>query len=710
MQRMLDTQGLQFCEGESGRMLEHLMAAEAARAGVPGGWRREGVMEHGVMERSEWLEGHRVARYGMRSSFFGRDGWEGAVAKWSWLLRDPGAVIVFVVRNADEQAQLSVEWTWPLWVPSFAKCIGRVWKRWKRMRQHMLDFHEMNPARTVVLRMEEFGDFRTVERKLRAVGLEASALRWKEAMDEQPGRRDVSDEIFAQVAADKRESEPQELPEALGDEDPFSGEEFQEEDVDPFEGEEHGMLEAHRPVPEGYKPGRPRPFIESPARHARAIVYPWLATGAVWDELRYSLRSVEKFFADKECPIYILGDAPPPWLRPGGRVQWIAIQGYAASRREGMWQAQVTGVQLAEEVCWMNDDIYFLRETGWEDLRVALTEGRLEHRAGGLMESANIWQVGLGRAVADLQMGLGVEQVWRFATHTPFLFERDKSVEVLRHYKLAYKGSWVTLYHNHHKTPHRPVGRLKARRLPAGPEARYLNHPHKGPGSGSARELEAMFPEAAPWEMDVPRIIHQIWSNDDSEIPRDVYPEEWTASWKALHPQWEYRLWSRADLQALAASDYPEFAELFAAAREVVKADVGRLLILHKHGGLYADLDYLALKPMDDLVRGGSLWVNTLEGGYTHNALMAGVAGHRMWLAAAREALKRWRAKPKAAPEWIGGPSLVQEMAAKFKARRWAGSQVCPLDWQNSEHEGEWRDLLARCGGAHAVTFWSHNW
>ena len=243
----------------------------------------------------------------------------------------------------------------------------------------------------------------------------------------------------------------------------------------------------------------PKPFIETGPSHPRAIVVPWLAVDEPWDELKHSLRSIHRFFTDKECPIYIIGDEPPKWLREGGRVRYIPVPEYYESRQAGLWAAWQIGMQIADEVCWTNDDIYFLRPTGWDDLRVALTEGELDDKESDLRASTNVWRSSLGEACAELRKR-GHQPVWRFATHTPYLFEREKSLEIFRQYHIAYKGGWVTLYHNHHHTPHEDCGPHKTARLPAIGNPRYLNHKENGPDLRTQDELRRLLSTKAPWE------------------------------------------------------------------------------------------------------------------------------------------------------------------------------------------------------------------
>ena len=54
----------------------------------------------------------------------------------------------------------------------------------------------------------------------------------------------------------------------------------------------------------------------------------------------------------------------------------------------------------------------------------------------------------------------------------------------------------------------------------------------------------------------------------------------------------QYHLWFADELDALVKQKYPQFwSPYLKAAFSVMRVDIGRLCILHRHGGLYADLD-----------------------------------------------------------------------------------------------------------------------
>lgn len=248
-----------------------------------------------------------------------------------------------------------------------------------------------------------------------------------------------------------------------------------------------------------YKHRDPKPFRLIEPFHERAIVIPWLSSAAQWQEIRFALRSIERYWTDKDCPIYIIGDKAPSFLEEGGRVRFIKIDQYSKSNEAGLWEAWQIGMQIANEVGWWNDDIYLLRDTGWDDLKIALEEGDLVNEVKSLRMSTNPWQQALGETVAEM-VRQGRKTVPKFATHTPYLFEREKSLEIFRTYYLHHKGSWVNLYHNHHQTPHTPCAPHKAKKLPAANGERFYNHKHHGPDPTSKKALETLFPTPAPWE------------------------------------------------------------------------------------------------------------------------------------------------------------------------------------------------------------------
>ena len=147
----------------------------------------------------------------------------------------------------------------------------------------------------------------------------------------------------------------------------------------------------------------------------------------------------------------------------------------------------------------------------------------------------------------------------------------------------------------------------------------------------------------------IPKIIHQTWKSAD--IPPHL--RGFQASWLHHHPGWEYRLWDDAANEALIAEHYPEFLTSFRQATpSILRVDLVRLAYLHRFGGVYADLDYEVVRPLDDLLETPHAIVGREHNGigqllrgrdYVINALMASPPGHPLWLEVMRGMVRTYR-------------------------------------------------------------------
>ena len=136
----------------------------------------------------------------------------------------------------------------------------------------------------------------------------------------------------------------------------------------------------------------------------------------------------------------------------------------------------------------------------------------------------------------------------------------------------------------------------------------------------------------------IPRIIHQTWASN--VIPQHL--RRYQESWLQHHPKWEYRFWDDKANDTLIAEHYPEFADHYRRVTPtILRVDLVRLAYLHRHGGVYADLDYEVIRPLDGLLNTSRAIVGRERGGigwpirgrdYVINALMASPPGHPLWL------------------------------------------------------------------------------
>ncbi|EGG03546.1 family 32 glycosyltransferase [Melampsora larici-populina 98AG31] len=97
----------------------------------------------------------------------------------------------------------------------------------------------------------------------------------------------------------------------------------------------------------------------------------------------------------------------------------------------------------------------------------------------------------------------------------------------------------------------------------------------------------------------IPKIIHQTWKTE--RIPDRWLPVRATCA--ALHPDWEYVLWTDQSGRELIIQHYPWFLKTFDGYRyPIQRADAVRYFVLHQYGGVYMDLDIGCVRPMDSLI------------------------------------------------------------------------------------------------------------
>jgi inositol phosphorylceramide mannosyltransferase catalytic subunit len=128
----------------------------------------------------------------------------------------------------------------------------------------------------------------------------------------------------------------------------------------------------------------------------------------------------------------------------------------------------------------------------------------------------------------------------------------------------------------------------------------------------------------------IPRIFHQIW------IGPDPLPDEFAAyreGWARNHPDWEHRLWTEENLPG--DLERKEAYELLR--RPAERSDVIRVELLHRYGGVYVDLDFESLRPIDPLLEGVEIFLGLRKPRRPNNAIIGSVPGHPVLARAIRE-------------------------------------------------------------------------
>jgi len=135
--------------------------------------------------------------------------------------------------------------------------------------------------------------------------------------------------------------------------------------------------------------------------------------------------------------------------------------------------------------------------------------------------------------------------------------------------------------------------------------------------------------------MKIPKIIHQVY--EDPNGPSGLL-KQLSESWRKFNPDWEYIFWDKPKMETLIKEDFPDFMETYKSfPHNVQRWDAIRYLILYKYGGLYVDMDYECLKPINDLLAGKICCLGQEahiikdNNSFAGNAFMASVAGYGFW-------------------------------------------------------------------------------
>jgi len=93
----------------------------------------------------------------------------------------------------------------------------------------------------------------------------------------------------------------------------------------------------------------------------------------------------------------------------------------------------------------------------------------------------------------------------------------------------------------------------------------------------------------------IPKKIHQVWLGGDIPAKYDSLIK----SWRKTHTDWQYRLWTDADIDSFDMVN----RKLFDCMNNYgAKADIFRYEIVCRHGGLYVDTDFECIKSFNEFL------------------------------------------------------------------------------------------------------------
>lgn len=203
-----------------------------------------------------------------------------------------------------------------------------------------------------------------------------------------------------------------------------------------------------------------------------------------------------------------------------------------------------------------------------------------------------------------------------------------------------------------------------------------------------------------------PMVIHQSWKT--RTLPENF--AKWSKNTLKLHPEWKYMLWTDEDNRRMIEQRYPWFLETWNSYDHFIKrVDACRYFYMWEHGGVYMDLDFEALKPLDGILEStdsdvvlGEMGDGTCEH-CVPNAILISKKGDPFWMHVIQELMKRGN---KGTPEEDTGPVMLKKCVETYqgpsKIQLLPSKYLYPLDWRTKTNSVG--------PDSYAITYWSHSW
>jgi mannosyltransferase OCH1-like enzyme len=206
------------------------------------------------------------------------------------------------------------------------------------------------------------------------------------------------------------------------------------------------------------------------------------------------------------------------------------------------------------------------------------------------------------------------------------------------------------------------------------------------------------------------RTVHFTWKDNDP--PPAVFPPWWRQSW--LTAGWQARLWTDRDIENFAETQSPEIRSMMEAYPcGVMRSDAFRYLILKRLGGLYVDLDFVNLSPLDWIEKIDRFACADQGDGQLCNAFLWAPHPNDPFFDGIEESLLS-RVEERN-PVSATGPRFLTAHAAGKSFHQIPGKWVYPVAWDNPDEIAHARTLgpealKRRYPEARAIHIWSSSW
>jgi len=204
--------------------------------------------------------------------------------------------------------------------------------------------------------------------------------------------------------------------------------------------------------------------------------------------------------------------------------------------------------------------------------------------------------------------------------------------------------------------------------------------------------------------------VHLTWKNNTP--PEDHFPEWWRRTW--MQSGWTVRLWTDEDILCFSEEQEPQIRNLMEGYRfGVNRSDAFRYLLLKENGGLYVDLDFVCLRPMDWLLGFDAFSCADQGDGCLCNAFLWAPRAHDSFWDGIEEALLASAGEEN--PVSATGPRFLTSYSAGRTYHRVPTPWLYPVSWDDEQGIASARamdhaSLQEKFSGARAIHIWTKSW
>lgn len=150
----------------------------------------------------------------------------------------------------------------------------------------------------------------------------------------------------------------------------------------------------------------------------------------------------------------------------------------------------------------------------------------------------------------------------------------------------------------------------------------------------------------------IPKIIWQTHEWELGDLP-DAFKESMN-SWRDMNAEWDYRYISaRERLEHIRDYGGEELLKYYKECNKLTQADLWRYLILYKFGGVYSDMDFRCISPIDQMIESkykeNSIIVHSLMQDVRYNflnGLIGSNSGEPVFKELIDNAIKKFKSLP----------------------------------------------------------------